>query len=85
MPQELGRKDSNKLKKPSAANPHALSSSFSSNSASAQKQPNHDPNVYDPTAETIATASQKRKRRLSDQGAQRLQFRSSIVNGNGYE
>ena len=64
MPQELGRKDTNicnKLKKPSAANPHALSSLFPSNSASAQKQPNHDPNVFDPTAESIATASQKRK------------------------
>ena len=62
--QELGRKGTNicnKLKKPSAANARALSSLFPSSSASAQKRPN--PNVFDPTAECIAIASQKKKKK----------------------
>ena len=59
--QELGRKGTNICNKSNAANACALSSLFPSSSASAQKRPN--PNVFDPTAECIATASQKKKKK----------------------
>ena len=44
------------MKKPSA---HALSSLFPSSSTTAQKRPSH----FDPTAECVATASQKKKKK----------------------